>query len=157
MATNREFNDDNQNRFSRNEESQSRFPRSTYANFQIVGRIGSTPEKQTTSKGVLKTQLVVSFNRTQKKEDGTYEKQTKWFYIDVFLGNLAQTCIDHIKKGDLVTVSGNLDKRSMSTDNGSQDKIALIATDIVLLHRKRDSETTTSSKDEDADIDSIPF
>ncbi len=134
---------------------QARFPRSAYANFQIVGRLGSTPEKQYTAKGSLKTQLVVSFNRVQKKEDGTYEKQTKWFYIDVFLANVAQTCTEHLKKGDLVTVFGSLDKRSISTEGtNSQDKISLVASDVVLLHRKKE---VSASENEEEDSDSIPF
>ena len=65
-------------------------------NFQIAGRLGSTPELQEKNETTW-TQLRIAVNG----------KHTDWFTIAAF-GTLAENCCKHLNKGDGVAVTGRL-------------------------------------------------
>ena len=65
-------------------------------NFHIAGHLGADPE--------LDTKGETTWTRLRVAANG---RQTDWFDVAVF-GALAETCCEHLKKGDGVAVNGNL-------------------------------------------------
>ncbi len=69
----------------------------------IPGALAKNPEMKYTEKGTAVTKLSIPV------ETGWGEnKKTTWFNVTAF-GNLAERCAEHLRKGSLVCVGGELD------------------------------------------------
>ncbi len=119
--------------------SEYRALRSSFATFSILGRLGKQPEKVTTQKGGLRTQLVISAYKNVRTESGEFQRETVWYYIEVYSPQLVNTCLDFLKKGDLVCVDGYIDKRNTEE---SKNKIILVAESVFKLVAGKSGENS---------------
>lgn len=91
-----------------------------------VGRVANQPEKIATKDGLI---LSLSIPRNYKNAEGIYETD----FIDVMVkGDMANTCVEYLHKGDIVGVKGHLK---------SEDSIiAVIAEKVTFLSSKKSEE-----------------
>lgn len=101
----------------------------------IVGRVGQDPEIKYFESGSIKARLSVAVNRTFSKENPV----TDWFSIEVW-GRKAEFVGEWIKKGALVSVSGQLEVNRYTDQAGNPKEWPLIkASDVSFVGGKRES------------------
>lgn len=97
----------------------------------IVGNLGQDPEVRTTQQGVKVVNLSVATSETWKK-DGERKERTEWHRISIWgsMDNdgLAGIAEKHLKKGSKVYVSGKIQTRKWTDQQG----IDRFSTEIVL-------------------------
>lgn len=74
---------------------------------QLIGRLGMDPNSKQVNQSV-KTTFTLATNTVYRDSEGN---MTDWHNI-IAWGNLAQTMVQYLKKGDKVGVSGRLITRS---------------------------------------------
>lgn len=76
--------------------------------FNVVGRLGKDPEpRYSKTSGKLMATLSVASSSGFKDAQGNYK--TDWFYCKSYFENKSKYIIDHLKKGDLVWVTGRIE------------------------------------------------
>jgi single-strand DNA-binding protein len=106
------------------------------ANFVIiVGRLGQDPEIKYFESGSVKARFSIAVDRGFSREN----KVTDWFNIEVW-GRTAEFVGEWIKKGSLVSVSGQLDINRYADQAGNPKEWLFIrAVDVGFVGSKRDS------------------
>ncbi|MCE3234819.1 MAG: hypothetical protein K0Q50_999 [Vampirovibrio sp.] len=101
----------------------------------IVGRLGQDPEIKYFESGTVKARFSVAVDRGFSKEN----KVTDWFTIEVW-GRKAEFVGEWIKKGALVSVTGQLEMSRYTDQAGNQKEWPFIrATDVGFVGSKRDN------------------
>ncbi len=104
----------------------------------IVGRLGQDPEIKYFESGSVKARFSVAVDRSFSKEN----KVTDWFTIEVW-GRKAEFVGEWIKKGSLVSVTGQLEVNKYTDQAGNPKEWPLIkASDVSFVGSKRDSAPT---------------
>lgn len=79
-----------------------------YAKAQVLGRLGVTPEIQTSSKGTTYCRLSIAANhRYLDKKSDEWKEETSWFSIFLH-GNRAEGAVKRFNKGDFLFVDGRI-------------------------------------------------
>lgn len=101
----------------------------------ILGNLVKEPEKvEKATKTMCK--MVVAVN--EKYTDSNGERITNFFNVIVW-GNLAENCLNYLKKGSKVAISGNLQNRTYEAQNGEKKYITeIIAREVEFLNKKED-------------------
>ncbi len=73
----------------------------------LVGRLGHTPELQTSKSGRPYARLSLATHRRWLTPDDQAKEATDWHSVFVW-GQLAETCTKHLEKGALLLVEGSL-------------------------------------------------
>ena len=63
----------------------------------LIGRLGQTPEKQTSANGVVFCNFSIAIGQSYKNKDGQWQEKTLWFYVSAF-----GECCKYLKKGSLL-------------------------------------------------------
>ena len=75
---------------------------------EIMGRLGSDPNKHQSDNGLAIAGMSVATNRSWKdNRTGKWQKRTDWHQVSAF-GKRAEWCFAELKKGSLVRVMGRL-------------------------------------------------
>ena len=99
----------------------------------ILGNLVKEPEKvEKATKTMCK--MVVAVN--EKYTDSNGERITNFFNV-ITWGNLAENCLNYLKKGSKVAISGNLQNRTYETQNGEKRYITeIVAREVEFITKK---------------------
>lgn len=115
----------------------------------VIGNLGRDPELRYTPAG----KPVVNFSVAATTGWGE-SQNTEWFNL-VAWGRLAEICAEYLAKGSHVYLEGHLQTRSWEgTDGQTKSRTELVAQQMVMLGRRRDSPI---DEDQSLDVDEIPF
>ncbi len=104
----------------------------------LIGRLVRDPELRYTPNGVAVARFTLAVDRSYNNRQG--EKETDFIDIVVWQ-KLAETCGNHLTKGRLVCVEGELQIRSYEDRQGIRRKAAEIrANNVQFLDRKGSAE-----------------
>ena len=101
--------------------------------FILDGNLGADPQERYTAKGKLSIQFTLGNNQVFRNEDGDLEPFTNWFDVTVYNPEL-QKIASSLKKGDLVTVQGNLRSRLNKDRNGVRRKSVWLIAKCIEVH-----------------------
>lgn len=104
----------------------------TFAEFQIIGRVG----KITTAGPTLKINLAAEYGRTDK--DGTFRHNTFWNTVTLFEERQIAWITKNVAVGDLVHARGTIRETSWEKDGETRYGVTLAAREFSLLARKAD-------------------
>ena len=122
----------------------------------IIGNLGRDPEMRYTPSGRPVTSFSVATSRTWNSSDGERHTETEWFNV-VAWGNLAEICKQYLSKGQRVYVEGRLQTRRWEDSEGTRHTtVEIVATEMILLDERRDSNQTSGARDE-GNEDEFPF
>lgn len=94
----------------------------------ITGNLSKDPEKRTTSSGISTCTFTVAVNRRVKNADGTRSAD---FINVVTWRQLADLCAQYLAKGRKVGVTGSLQTRDYTAQDGSKRYITEVVADNV--------------------------
>ena len=110
-----------------------------YSSTILVGRLGHDPESKTTKSGDSLCKLSIATNGTWFDSDGIKKESTTWHSITAWKG-LADICKDHLKKGDLVFIEGEIINSSWTDENGRKHQSSEIKAKRILFFNTPKSE-----------------
>jgi single-strand DNA-binding protein len=111
----------------------------------IIGYLDRKPEMRFTPTGKSVANFSVACTRTWKSADEKEHSATEWFNV-VAWGDLADITKQHLSKGSLVYIEGQLQTRIWSDNEGNQNKsIEITARDIMLLNDESNNEDLEGS------------
>jgi single-strand DNA-binding protein len=120
----------------------------------IIGNLGQDPEMRYTPSGKPVTSFSVAVSRSWKAPDGERREETEWFNV-VAWDSLAESCKQHLSKGQPVYVEGRLQTRKWDDQEGKKhSRTELVATQMIFLGERRAAVETQSAHYED---DEFPF
>lgn len=146
----------------------------------LMGNLTRDPELRYTPNGQAVANFTVATNRRWTDADGQ-QKDAAEFTDIVVWGKIAETVTNYLKKGRRVHVIGRLQSRSWEAQDGSKrSKTEVVATDVTFLDRKESGsggsdgvdeipsddadqtkaklkDKTKEVKEEEIDIEDIPF
>jgi single-strand DNA-binding protein len=143
----------------------------------LIGNLGRDPEMKYAPSGTAVTNFTVAVNRTRRDPSGENVEEAEWFRV-VAWDRLAETCDEHLRKGDRVYVEGRLQSRKYTDKDGvERTAVEVVATDLVMLGGRTDEAaapapaqrrpsqspkeaiTTADADPDDFDFDSgdVPF
>lgn len=103
----------------------------------IIGRLGHDPEMRYTPSGKPVTSFSVAVSRDWKTPDGERREETEWFNV-VAWDSLAETCKQHLVKGQPVYVVGRLQTRKWDDQEGmKRSRTELVAASMIILGDRR--------------------
>src|SRR5688572_30690483 len=105
----------------------------------IFGNVGADPKLIQTQQGTSVVNLRVATNATWTNKDGEKEERTDWHQIVVW-GAQAERCAEHLRKGRAVLVTGRIQSRKW-TDNEGEERYAteIIATRVEFVPHKEEA------------------
>jgi|TARA_R110002110_G_scaffold23750_2_gene89998 single-strand DNA-binding protein len=116
----------------------------------LVGRAGKDPEARETGKG----EAVANISLATNSGYGDNEK-TDWHRV-TFFGNLANTVIDYVKKGQEIYVEGRISYSKYTGKDGVEKySTSIIAYSMQMGKKESGSGSAVSSAN--GDDDSLPF
>lgn len=133
----------------------------------IIGNIGGDPEQKYAASGTATLRFNVAVNQRTRVE-GEWTEKTEWVRVTVF-GNRAETLGQYLKKGTRVFVSGRLEARPWTSQQGEvRAGLEVIADTVEFFStRQQDDErpapvaarrpAAAAILDEDDDDMSLPF
>ena len=102
----------------------------------IIGNVGRDPEMRYTPNGTAVTNFSVAVNRRWKDKDGQMQERTKWFRVTAW-GKLAEVCNEHLTKGRMVLVTGEVTASAYTNQAGEPAaSLELTARDVKFLGGK---------------------
>jgi len=87
--------------------------------FNVIGRIGKDGVKEI--EGTKKPMCVFSLANDQsyKDKEGNRTEQTEWFNVVVY-GGYVKTCLESLKQGSKIRISGKLHNKEFETKDGDK-------------------------------------
>ena len=121
----------------------------------IIGNLGHDPEMRYTPSGKPVTSFSVAVSRSWKAPDGERREETEWFNV-VAWDSLAETCKQHLSKGQPVYVEGRLQTRKWDDQEGKKhSRTELVAAHMIILGERKAASTETQASPEEED--EFPF
>jgi single-strand DNA-binding protein len=107
---------------------------------QVIGNIGSDPEKRYTPTGTATLRFSVASNGRAKNQAGEWQDETTWIRCTVF-GQRAEKLSELLHKGQRVFVDGHLEARPwLDRRNEPQAGLELVANDVEFVSSRNESE-----------------
>ena|SRR5438105_11779501 len=126
----------------------------------LLGNLGQDPEMRFTANGSAVTTFSVATNRSRRRPDGEWEKETEWFNV-VTWNQLAERCSQSLQKGSRVYVEGRFQTRSWEGQDGQRRyRTEVVANYVSPQERRERAEVPIGGADEDSGIidpDDLPF
>lgn len=91
-------------------------------NIVLSGRIGTDIESRQMTDGTMKAKFRIITSDRRKNEGGQWEDKDTSGWTVVAWGNLANKAIQHLSKGDPVTVQGTIKEVSWTDQEGNKKK-----------------------------------
>lgn len=102
----------------------------------LIGRLGSDPELKTTTTGKQVASFSIAVEKKFKPQDGSSDAD--WFRVSCWEKQAEFVC-NYLGKGRLVAVSGRLQQRSYTTQDGQQREVVeIVADEVKGLDRPRE-------------------
>jgi len=92
----------------------------------LIGRVGQDPKTHTFEDGSIAARFSLATSESWVTDSGAKEERTQWHSISAY-GKVAELARDYVKKGDLVSVFGQLEHREFEREGVKQK-----ATEVVL-------------------------
>jgi len=146
---------------------------------QLLGNLTRDPEMRYTPNGQAVTNFTVATNRRWKGQDGQADGEATEYHDIVVWGKQAENVTPMLKKGEPVFVEGRLQTRSWEGQDGAKRyKTEIVAESVIVLGTKSGGQyrpaadsnpiqdiaktkttknTKDEPKDEEIDIEDIPF
>ena len=145
---------------------------------QVLGNLTRDPEMRYTPNGQAVTNFAVATNRRWKGQEGQPDGEATEYHDVVVWGKQAENVTPMLKKGEPVFVEGRLQTRSWEGQDGAKRyKTEIVAETVIVLGTKSGSysrptetnpiqeiakekpnkNTKDEPKDEEIDIEDIPF
>lgn len=96
----------------------------------LIGNLTRDPEVKYTDEGVAIAEMRLAVNKRWKDKDGKDTEVVDYFNVTAW-GSLAENCMDSLKKGDRILVSGHLNLRNWETKDGRKYNLTNIIADVV--------------------------
>ncbi|WP_338929218.1 single-stranded DNA-binding protein (plasmid) [Roseomonas mucosa] len=85
----------------------------------LIGRLGADPESRNFSNGGGVTSFTLATSERWKDGHGERQERTEWHRVSVFTDGLRDVVMDHLRKGDLVSIEGKLETRKWTDRDGT--------------------------------------
>jgi single-strand DNA-binding protein len=96
----------------------------------LSGNLTRDPELRHTPSGFAIAKLGIAVNKSKKNPDGDgYIEEGHFFDVDV-LGNFGELCARKLRKGDRISVQGELEYQSWESEGGKRSKVSVLARSI---------------------------
>jgi single-strand DNA-binding protein len=103
----------------------------------LIGRLGQDPELKYFESGSVKVRFTLAVDRSMSKEN----RQTDWFNIELW-GKQAEVAGEWLRKGKLVSVSGQMEVQRWNDQTGNPREMPVIrASDFRMLGSAKDNAT----------------
>lgn len=132
----------------------------------LVGNVGQSPEMRYTPSGQAVTSFSVAVNKSWVGADGQRQDKTLWFKVTCWR-KLAETVSEHLSKGQLVLVVGEVEEARPWTDRDGNNRASLevTASNVRFLGGKPQGEATPEAQQKwaehkaeaEANGEEIPF
>lgn len=100
----------------------------------IMGRLGADPDLRFTPSGTAVATANVAVDRDVKNKDGF--RETDWFTVVAWSGT-AKFLAEYFHKGDKIVVTGRLQARTYTTQDGSKRNVVeVVARDVYFADSK---------------------
>lgn len=103
----------------------------------LIGRTTAKPDLRATQSGTKVCKFTLAVNREFKNSQGEYETD----FIDCITFRNADTVAQYVDKGDLIAVSGRIQKNSYTNQNGEKRYVTNVVTDRVEFLQMKKKET----------------
>jgi len=130
---------------------------------QIIGNLGADPELRYTPTGAAVCNFPVATTERWKDSNGDQQERTEWHSVVAWRG-LADVCAKYLHKGKQVYISGRLQTRSWTDQDGAKRyKTEVIADTMKMLGSagsRQDSAAPSAPMPEEPSFnpdDDIPF
>lgn len=112
----------------------------------LIGRIGQDPEMRYTPSGIAVTNFTMATSSKWRDKQGNIQEETTWHDI-VCWNKTAEFVGEFAKKGSLIFVEGEIQKRSWEDKNGvKRISVEIRARNIQLLSRTQGERSAQSQK-----------
>lgn len=91
-------------------------------NIVLSGRVGTDIESRQMTDGTMKAKFRIITSDRRKNENGQWEDKDTSGWTVVAWGSLANKAIEHLSKGDPVTVQGTIKEVSWTDQEGNKKK-----------------------------------
>jgi single-strand DNA-binding protein len=109
-------------------------------NATIIGNIGGDPDTRYTANGAPMLRFNVASNYRTRTPEGEYQDRTEWIRVTV-TGKRAETLSQYLHKGSRVYVSGRLEARPWTDQQGQiRAGLEVMANDIEFMSPRTDAE-----------------
>lgn len=116
-----------------------------FAQTIIVGRVGKDTETRFTGGGAAVANFSVAVSRKFKNREGEAKEETTWYAV-VAWQKLAEIVQQYVHKGDLVLISGEMQRREWESKDGSKREAwELRAGTLKMLSGKRASSSAPAA------------
>lgn len=131
----------------------------------ISGRLSKDPVLRYLQNGTAICELTIPINEKWKDKSGEYQEKVTWYDVKVWRTR-GEWCNTYLRKGSVVTVTGNVEARGYKKKDGTvQASLSLTARDITPLsdwgknegQNQGPSQQRNRQEAAPADGDSIPF
>lgn len=89
----------------------------SFAQIQILGNTGRDPEMNYTPDGTAVCKFSIAVSKQSKNKEGEKTETTSWYNCTAWRA-LAEMIGNHLKKGQMVFVQGDLNARAYTTKDG---------------------------------------
>jgi single-strand DNA-binding protein len=96
----------------------------------LLGNLTRDPEIKYTNEGMAIAEMRLAVNKIWKNKNGEDTEIVDYFNITAW-NNLAENCVNSLKKGDRVLVNGHLSLRNWENKDGKKYNIINMTADIV--------------------------
>ncbi len=96
----------------------------------LLGNLTRDPEIKYTNEGMAIAEMRLAVNKIWKNKNGEDTEVVDYFNITAW-NNLAENCVNSLKKGDRVIVNGHLNLRNWENKDGKKYNIINMTADIV--------------------------
>ena len=98
----------------------------------IIGCLGQDPEIRYTPTGLPVVNLSVATDEVYVDKDGRRQERVEWHRI-VFVGKMALTCHEYLRKGRQIFVEGRLRTREWESNGSSRRRTEILGTRVQFL------------------------
>ena len=125
----------------------------SYNRVYLMGYIGGDPHITETVAGALRARFSLATHRSEVSSQEERRERTDWHQI-IAWGKLAERCEAMLSKGRLVFITGRLETRKWTTEDGQQHtRVYVVARELLVLDRRPEASSQRSRDDQDVQQD----
>jgi len=122
-------------------------------NVNLTGRLTADAEVKQLNSGTTAVKMSLAFDTLKKDEMGNWAKESNFITVKYFTKLSWQ--LEHLKKGQLLIVSGSLKQERWESDGTKHSQIVLMAQEIEAVNKISKQEDTDKPKATSSD--DVPF
>ncbi len=125
---------------------------------ELIGHLGHRPELHRTASGLAVTTLNVATNEKWRAKDGKEQERTQWHRVVVWQ-RAAETAVEFLQKGSLVSIEGSLRTREWTDGDGARrvsTEIHVRPGGLLFLDRRTVGVPSSSEIDDELPSEELP-